>query len=106
MSSTSKRQFADYRLLHTCQYGVYNPHRYDKVEDCGDSAPYKVWWDDEEKDCVYICEEHLHAILDSEVEMEGDAEEVQHRHDQQADDSAEARRRVMPRRKARGNDRQ
>ena len=91
MSSTSKRHFADYRVLHTCQYGVYSPHRYDKVEDCGDPAPYKVWWEDEEKDCMYICEEHLHAILDFEVEMEGDAEEVHYRYDQQAVDSQETR---------------
>jgi len=50
----------DYKILQTCQFGV--PNEFSDVSDCGEPAPYEVWWDDSKLDFMFVCEEHFQFI--------------------------------------------
>lgn len=62
----------DYEVPHLCQYGVPNGVGSD-VDDCQEPAPYKVWWDVDGMDAMFVCQEHFNFIKKTE---EKDVESV------------------------------
>lgn len=52
----------DWEVPHKCEFGV--PARYVPAGeiDCGEPAPYYVWWDDEGKDGMWLCQEHFDYV--------------------------------------------
>jgi len=48
----------DYEVLHRCQYEIGGG-------DCGEPAPYKVWWLGE-VDSMIVCQEHFEFIREVE----------------------------------------
>lgn len=50
----------DFRVINHCQYEVVD--KFGNVFDCGEPAPYEVWWQDEAKDKMCVCVEHFKYI--------------------------------------------
>ena len=59
--------YCDYKQIAPgCQYSVPSSYSLDGFRECGEPAIYKVWWDMEGNDCLFVCQEHLSKILDDE----------------------------------------
>jgi len=59
----------DYRMLEQipCEFEVRQPNPNDNGE-CSENSVAKVWWDDEEKDVMHVCQKHLTQMLSAEGE--------------------------------------
>lgn len=55
----------DYEVEHTCRYDVSDTN---EPCDCGEPAPYKVWWGNS-PDVMWLCSEHFNRIHAIETEQ-------------------------------------
>jgi len=63
----------DFRVMNSCQYEVAD--QFGNVFDCGEPAPYQVWWESIDKDSMYVCTKHFKYIYSCEGnEVESDIE--------------------------------
>lgn len=46
----------DYEIPHKCQYPVFNEI------DCGEPAPYHIWWKDDKDNGIWVCKKHFDII--------------------------------------------
>lgn len=60
---------ADYKIIHHCEFGVSCEHSSSGIADCGEPAPFLVFWENE-LDGFYVCQEHLDYILKIEEEQD------------------------------------
>jgi len=47
----------DYRVVHTCGYGMVDS--FNEEYECGEPAPYEVWWGDSS---MFVCNKHFDFI--------------------------------------------
>ena len=58
---------ADYKVPHSCEFGVPCEHTSSGVTDCGEPAAFWIFWENE-NDCMWVCQRHLDHILEIERE--------------------------------------
>jgi len=56
-----------YKIIPTCQYGVYCQHTIDHVDECGEPSFAKVRWSEKEN-WFYLCEKHFDYVIECEEE--------------------------------------
>ncbi len=61
---TREEYWAKERPIPRCQYGVYDPTAYEDgyAGDCGWGSVAYLWWGDDEKNGMYVCEKHYDKI--------------------------------------------
>ena len=56
-----------FEVLKRCQYGVYSGFE-NEYCDCDNPAEYVVWWREDRKDKLYVCQKHMAYIEECEIE--------------------------------------
>lgn len=46
----------DWRVPNTCQYDVSSSN---EPCDCGEPAPYQIWWETKDGDGMFVCRKHF-----------------------------------------------
>ena len=61
--------YAHFERLPRCQYGVYCYNTEEGTCDCDEPATSAVYWYDDKRDLMYVCEKHACFIEESELNV-------------------------------------